>query len=551
MKEAAIAVYKDLVYELTLVVGKDNITRSSDLIQQAETTTYTTNQTISLLITPRTVKQLQACIQIAHKYRKPVYTVSGGKNWGYGSRVPVIDDSILIQLTHLNRILDFDEKLGYITIEPGVTFNNAFSFLREQNSELMLSTIGGSGDASIVGNALERGIGTGLYADRFSFICGMEVLLPDGTMIATGFERYGNYKTGKLFRWGSGPSLDGLFSQSNLGIVTRMTVWLMKVPKQLSLLFYKVNNANKIPELIDELQAMIMDGLVRNTITLYNDLRVISTIMQYPFVQAHNAIIDSDVLVRLIKSSVPLINSMVGDWNGEISVRSENREHAGLQVELITKRLQNITEDIQVVHASKDDILHTFQQHHKPDGNVPPPATMQAFLLKKYIGIPDDSAVKQAYWRKRSPVPADMNPDRDKCGLIWVCPVIPFQGEDAAAVIKLIKTTVKKYSFEPAISFQCTSERCINVILSYGWDREIKGEDETAEACYFELEQMLAAQGYFSYRTTTKKMNTEHTGELLHSDYDLFLLNIKRVIDPDNIFSPGKYITSGSEPRYQ
>ena len=531
-----------LINEFTAVLGNENIVTNASSIREAETTTYLTTESISLILRPQTVGQLQQCIILAQQYKQPVYTISKGKNWGYGSRVPVTDNNVLIELTQLNHILDFDEKQAYITIEPGVSFIDVFTFLRERKSELIISTIGGAGSASIIGNALERGIGTGLYADRFAHVCGMEVLLPDGSLIATGFERYKNSKAGKLFRWGSGPSLDGLFSQSNLGIVTKMTVWLMKTPPQLSLLFYKINDVAKLPYVIDELQSMVMEGLVRTTLTLYNDMRVVSSMMQYPFQQTGNAIIDPDVLMQQIKAMVPLINAAVGNWNGEISIRSANKEHAEMQIHLIKQRLENWVESFTEVHATKEDIMASFQEACLPSGAAVAPPTMQSFLLRKYTGIPDDSAVKQTYWRKRKPAPAtDMNPDRDKCGLVWICPVVPFNGEDVVSVVDIIKTVVKKYKFEPAISFQCTSERCINVIASFGWDREVEGEDEMAETCYFEAEEALHQQGYFSYRNTTLAMHKNAT-EYTEDAYNHFLSGLKKAIDPANILSPYKYI---------
>src|SRR5690606_21579258 len=154
-----------------------------------------------------------------------------------------------------------------------VTFQQAFDFLREKNSTLLLGTTGGSTDSSIIGNVLERGIGTGLYADRFSYVCGMEVVLPDGSVIQTGFERFPNSATGKLSRWGMGPSLDGLFAQSNLGIVTRMTVWLLQSPEYFRICFYKIDSTEKLAGVIDVLQRMAMEGLARPALTLYNDLR--------------------------------------------------------------------------------------------------------------------------------------------------------------------------------------------------------------------------------------------------------------------------------------
>lgn len=72
--------------------------------------------------------------------------------------------------------------------------------------------------------------------------CGMEVVLPNGELMRTGMgampqpkkpgeplvplhEEPGN-KCWQLFPYGFGPYNDGLFSQSNLGIVTKMGLWV-------------------------------------------------------------------------------------------------------------------------------------------------------------------------------------------------------------------------------------------------------------------------------------------------------------------------------------
>src|SRR5690606_27521030 len=104
-------------------------------------------------------------------------------------------------------------------------------------------------------------------------------VLPDGKIINTGFERFPNSNTGKLSRWGLGPSLDGLFAQSNLGIVTRMTVWLLKCPAFFQIGFYKIADSEKLSQVLNRLQGMAMDGLIRPALTLYNDLRILSCVM--------------------------------------------------------------------------------------------------------------------------------------------------------------------------------------------------------------------------------------------------------------------------------
>ena len=518
------------------ILGKEYVITDPAYIQLAEQTTYNTSQRIILTILPNSLDKLKECVDFARKNNLAIYVVSLGKNWGYGSRVPVAENSILIELKNLNQVLDYSEKYGYITVEPGVTFNQAFDFLREKQSELILNVTGGGGDSSLIGNVLERGIGTGLYADRFNFVCGLEILLPNGDIIATGFEKFDDKQTGKLYRWGSGPYIDGLFSQSNLGIVLKMTIWLLKVPQHLSIAFYKLSNKNLLP-LIDKLQELAMEGLIRPTFTLYNDVRVITSLIQYPFNQYDPNQIDSDSLMEEIRQSVPALGDMVGDWNGEISFRSINEEQADVQRRIIQEELRELTDEMSVINLSKEEIMMNFSQHYLSTNKNLSQPSLKAFLLKKYTGLPDNTAVRQTYWRKRKPIPESLDPDRDRCGMIWICPIIPFSGNDALQAVEIIKTTITKYHFEPAISFQFTSERCINIIASFNWDRDVQEEDQTALDCYSDVNRLLFQMGYFSYRNTTISHRSKK-----ETSTDKFLATLKNIIDPSNILSPGRYI---------
>jgi hypothetical protein len=70
--------------------------------------------------------------------------------------------------------------------------------------------------------------------------CGLEVVLPDGELIRTGMgalpdpttksgprpdQQPGN-KCWQLFNYGFGPYNDGIFTQSSLGIVVKMGIWV-------------------------------------------------------------------------------------------------------------------------------------------------------------------------------------------------------------------------------------------------------------------------------------------------------------------------------------
>lgn len=75
---------------------------------------------------------------------------------------------------------------------------------------------------------------------------GMEVVLPNGELLRTGMgalpeparpetaglkpEDQPWNKTAQLFNYGFGPYVDGIFTQSNFGIVTKLGMWLMANP---------------------------------------------------------------------------------------------------------------------------------------------------------------------------------------------------------------------------------------------------------------------------------------------------------------------------------
>jgi len=49
-----------------------------------------------------TVEHVQAVIRIANTYKVPVYPISGGHNWGYGSATPARDGCVILDLSGMN-----------------------------------------------------------------------------------------------------------------------------------------------------------------------------------------------------------------------------------------------------------------------------------------------------------------------------------------------------------------------------------------------------------------------------------------------------------------
>lgn len=521
------------------ILGTSNLIIQEDELNSVEQATYQTKEKVVAILIPQSIDILKLCLQVSNENNIAIYPISKGKNWGYGSKVPLQTNSIIIDLSRLNNVIDYNEELGYVTVEPGVTFQQLFEYLRKKESNLIISATGSSKESSLIGNAVDRGIGTGLYADRFSHICNIEVILSNGNTFNTGFGKYGNTTVANVYRWGIGPALDGLFSQSNFGIITKMTMWLMPIPDYLTLVFYKINDTKMLPNIIDTLRKLSLNGLIRPTFTIYNDLRVLSTISQYPFDSFSPYDTPIPSVVKLLKEKIG-INDAIGSWNGEISIRAMSIEHSKIQFELIKNAIQGKVDDIDLVEVSKKEMIDTLNSYYT--GNYKSSSNnLKNFLLGKYIGIPNDIALKQTYWRKKGQIPLDMNPDKDKCGIIWICPIVPFTKEDIELSIKIIEDTIVKFFFEPSISLQFTSERAVNIIASISWDREIAMDDKNAIICYKEVNSLLNEKGYFAYRNTTLGMKIEET-KYDDGIYNEVIKKIKNVFDPNNIIAPGRYV---------
>jgi len=78
-------------------------------------------------------------------------------------------------------------------------------------------------------NAL--GIPTGEYQTVGPGAGSLRAVMPDGEIVRTGMGALPGAKTWGEYRYGFGPTLDGLFAQGNVGIVTKMGFHLLPAPE--------------------------------------------------------------------------------------------------------------------------------------------------------------------------------------------------------------------------------------------------------------------------------------------------------------------------------
>src|SRR4029077_18841292 len=160
--------------------------------------------------------------------------------------------SVVLDLKRMNRVLEIDAELGCALVEQGVTFFDLFNALQAAGGKLWISTPA-PGWGSVIGNALEHGVGYTPYGVHAETMCGMEVVLADGEVVRTGMGGVPASKEWQVFKYGYGPVWDGLFTQSNFGIVTKMGVWLMPEPPAVANFAIGVPNYDDLAIFVDTL----------------------------------------------------------------------------------------------------------------------------------------------------------------------------------------------------------------------------------------------------------------------------------------------------------
>ena len=231
----------------------------------------------SAALFPETVEEIQAIVRIANEHAVPLWTHATGMNNGYGGPAPRLNGSVLVSLRKMNRVLEIDEDSAYAVVEPGVRWFDLYDALRASGSRLMVS-VPDLGWGSVVGNALENGATYLPTGSDMAAACGMEVVLPSGELLRTGMGAMPGNRAWHVYKRSLGPSLDTLFMQSNLGIVTRMGVWLMPMPECYMPLWLRVWRDDDLPAVVETLRTLMLERTIENVPQIWNTIATASVL---------------------------------------------------------------------------------------------------------------------------------------------------------------------------------------------------------------------------------------------------------------------------------
>ena len=487
------------------------------------------------VLRPCTVREVQEVVRIAAKNDCPLYPISGGKNWGLGDACPTTAGQAVVDLRRLNAIREVNSELGYAVIEAGVTQRQLYDYLAEHAPNLAFDATGAGPNATIVGNIMERGYGHSPYGDRYHHSCNYEVVLADGQLLRTGFGAYPNARSAHVLKAGLGPSLDGLFTQSNLGIVTAMTIWLMPKPACFEAFAFTVPEEAMLPDIIDALRPLRLNGVLPSTVHIANDLRLIASKSSYPWELTGGVAPLPDAARACLRKryGIGAWNVLGGLYGTSATVRGARSALRRAMRGIAVPRFIN---DRRLAWANR---LASIGRRLGTRGVFVQQldSINSAFALLK--GEPVADHLRSTAWRSRASARTTAIDPLDRGdGLIWLSPTLPMTGRDAVKVKELAGKVFASYGFDLLLTFVSISGRGMCCPITICYDTKRPTECQQAAACYEELVATMFQYGYYPYRLGVRSMSLATCGSQVHKDV---VRTVKDAFDLRRLLAPGRY----------
>lgn len=449
-------------------------------------------RTVLAILKPKSRDQLPDIISvsISGATRVGLFPVSRGKNWGLGSALPVEPDCVLLDLSGLRSIVDIDYETGLAFIEAGVSQGELAKAIK--GSPFMLNVTASSSETSVIGNALERGVG--FHRQRDSDLIGIEVALSSGEITRLGgyWPLTEDIRSAFRYKQGVGVNLASLFFQSNYGIVVAGVISLIRRPERLRVLKLKCSIEN-LPRALWVEKSLYQRGLLRSILRIYSPESVSAYGLQrdgsalfcaYGSVEGCNEIVDTTSKMILTSTlnagcfeSVTFIDGL-GESNSSVFERA---------------------------------VVNCF--HGDPEVNNE--------MINQSFGV-ENCLLDQ----------------RSRVGWISFLLIVPFTPQVIEQVFAAVSAITQESNMLAHSTMNIISTDAIDMVIAVRFKRDVLNT-RRAHAVLNALYVRCAQLELYPYR-----LDIDHQAWLkgLYSgSYEKILARIKHSLDPYDIISPGRY----------
>ena len=252
-----------ILEELRAIVDERGLVSSPE-----ELHTYECDGLVNFRVLPRAVllptsaEQVQSIVRICHRERIPF--VARGSGTGLSGGATPVENSIVISLVRMNRILEVDFPNARAVVEPGVL--NLDVTARIQHNEFFYAPDPSSQTVCTIGGNVAENAG-GAHCLKYGFttthVLGLEVVLPDGSLVHLG---------GKTLD-APGYDLAGVFvgSEGTLGIATKITLRIIKRPECVRTLLAAFDSTNEAGAAVS---GIIAAGMLPSAVEMMDHLAI-------------------------------------------------------------------------------------------------------------------------------------------------------------------------------------------------------------------------------------------------------------------------------------
>jgi 4-cresol dehydrogenase (hydroxylating) len=486
---------RKIVGETWVMTAEDRLSAYDDPYSPGLTNEFLPSGAVS----PASVDEIKAVLKIAAQYRVPFWSISLGRNYAYGGAAPCLSGSMILDLSRMQAI-EANEELAYATVEPGVTYVALYKFLQDKKLKLWIDCTD-PGWGSVLGNALERGVGYTPFGDHAAQLCGLEVVLANGEVIRTGMGAMEGNRTWPLYKGAFGPSLDGLFLQSNFGVVTKAGIWLMPEPDSFSVVELTFPREDDIVDAVDALRALRLDGTV-STATIANWMRLAAANTTRAEWHDGQGAMPKEAIEKLIEEMG------IGHWNMRFGLYG---------------RPKVVAENLKAVQKAFSKIEHidfAISSYRKGESVRPEHRTL--------AGIPSVELMPLNWL--------------GGAGAHIECPpVVPMIGKEVLELYRRRTELFNAHGFDHYCGFTTTSPRCFINTGSIIFDRNDASQCTRARELGAALIEDAKAKSLGGYRGHISEM------DLIAKQFDFndhaamrVSEQLKDCLDPEGILSPGK-----------
>jgi glycolate oxidase len=230
-----------------------------------------------IVIRPKDAKEISEILKVANEKNIPVVPRGGGDD-EFGGSKPIGDGGIVLDMKRMNNVLNLDEDNLIVTVEAGISWGKLDEYLCHYGLYTGCMGPGSGMTASIGGGISHQSVGGGgcaKYGACTNQLVSLEVVLPNGDIIETG-SRANKFSKIPFNRFGNGPDLAGLFCGDNgiMGVKTKISLQVFPRPP------FAAYKTFLLPRKDRQVSSQIMLDVRRKGIDVYDLMYIMDLIVR-------------------------------------------------------------------------------------------------------------------------------------------------------------------------------------------------------------------------------------------------------------------------------